>query len=693
MYNPYNQNDSVYDNLFSETYLPAEETEIFNLTMGDDNLTKMLIDGLDSNIDFWNQRPWNLEETDKENTNFLLGDQLGEQDGFLKDEKDPDNRMFSSTRAILSYATGQLARPEITPSRGDDIYLKAARNIEAALYQHSADEEVEQKTRAAALNLITRKRGYMKLRWDENAGLNGDVVTEVCNPEDIIIDRHAKFLDNPNIIYHRLRSSVDELCMRFPKKETEIKQAFSIKQSRYTQMSRFVTYFEAWFTYIKDGKPHEGVCWFLTSPDIILDKEPNPNWIYKGSWKKDKEVNLMSHPPKPFVWFNYINTGHYFIDETSLFDQMRPIQNRLNKRIIQFDKNIDFMNGRWFANKNALSQEDAYKMVNKGARTVTLIDSDDMNKAVKVETAQGLPGEVYQSILDSRGEIDQMGGTPNIFKGSAPDGKDTATRDILMKQQAGMLQDDLVRAISKGMERYYKIKLQMMRVYYTDDYWFQVKGGDGKYEFIMLNGDLVDANVKVSVQVDSTLPLDKASIRATAMELWKADNAIDYRTFMEDLGLPNPEIRTERYLRSQLDPVGYLKSVEVQQVNNDAETDIMLLVANKVPEERDEYDEAYINYFNKFLTTNRFAKLQAEKPEAAQRIAAYLMAVQHVMVQSANLQGLMLDDAGLLPPPAPTPMPGAPSSEQNPGAAPAGFAGAAEQALATNSASPPVPTQ
>lgn len=666
MNSPYESSGSIYDNLFSETYLPDEEASAFNLAMDDDTLQKMLINELNENISFWNQKPWNLEESDKDNIRFLLGDQMGTEYGFDKGEENPDNRMFSSMRAMLSYATGQLARPEVTPSRSDDIYQKSARDIQAAMYQHASDDDVEDKTRVAALNLIARKRGYMKLRWDPNAGLDGDIVTDVCNPEDIIISRHAGFLDNPNIIYHRLRATVDELCMKFPDKEADIKGALSIKQGRYTQMSRYITYYEAWFTYIEDGRPKEGVAWFLDSPALILDKQPNPNWIYKGNIKKEKQINLMSCPPKPFVYFNYINTGHYFIDETSLFDQMRPNQIRLNKRLVQFDKSINFMNGRWVYSTKAMTEEDAQKYVNRGSKTLLGVDADDVNKAVKVETPQSMPREVYQSILDSRAEIDQMGGTPSIFRGAQPDGHDTATRDLLQKQQAGALQDDLVRSISKGMERYYKILIQMMKVNYSDDYWFQTKGGDGKYAFIMLNSDLIDSNIKVGVQVDSTLPLDKASVRSTSLNLWKANEAIDYRTLMEDLGLPNPEIRTERYLRSKIDPIGYLQSIETQQINDDAETDIMLLIGNKTPEERDNYDEDYLNYFNMYVASNRFAKLQGPKsadnptgnPEAAKRIVAYLMAVQHVMSIVAQNQGSMLDAAGIttnpLTPPAPS---------------------------------------
>jgi hypothetical protein len=149
------------------------------------------------------------------------------------------------------------------------------------------------------------------------------------------------------------------------------------------------------------------------------------------------------------------------------------------------------------------------------------------------------------------------------------------------------------------------------------------------------------------------------------MELWNAGNAIDYRTLMEDLGLPNPEIRAERYLKSQLDPVKYLQSIELSQIDTDAEADIMLIIANKVPEERDDYSESYFNYFNKVVASNRFQKLQGDDPEAAERILGFLMATQHAATQSLNLQE-SLNPAGMLPLQPPQQMPQQPSGAAAP---------------------------
>lgn len=654
--NPNSPKSNAYDSLFTQTFLPDEMYETFNLSMPDDRLQQMLCKSLGKDVDHWNQAPWKLQETDKDNVNFFLGDQVSARESARRGEKAYiDNRLFPGIRAILSYATGNLAKPEIIPSRGDQQYLRMARSLQQALYQHSSDEGVESKVRAAVTNLLLRKRGFLKQRFDPNAGIYGDIVTEVCNPEDIIIDRHAKFMDNPNIIYHRIRCTLDELIARFPKKEADILRIYSIKAGRYSQMSRFITYFEAWFTYMDTkNRPREGVAWFLGDPyNYILDKMPNPNWVYTGDDKKDKETNVTANPIKPFTWFNYINLGNAFIDETCLFEQARPQQEMLNERGKQFNRNIDLQNGRWVFSKKAFSEEDATKFVNKGAKSIALVNAEDVGKAAQVLTANTMPAQVYESMQDFRVEIDGILGTPRQFQGAQPTKQDTLGLNVMIKQQAGMLQDDLVRAVQSGMSRYYKQKLQLMRVYYTDDYWFQVKGGDGKFDFIMLNGEMVDSNVKISVKTDSTLPIDKEAIRAAAMDLARM-NKIDPLTMFEDLGVPDPDIRTERLLRSQIDPYTYMQSVETQMDNDEAEADILLLVANRVPEQRDVYDEHYLNYYNHFITTNRFAKLPQD---AKQRLVTFLSSVSQRAQSQAQLQETMLNQAGILDRPPIFPLP------------------------------------
>ncbi len=649
---PTGQKSNVFTPTVTSYFTPEEQFAQLELDLPDPKLEQLIIRSLNDDIAYWNRAPFKLQEADNQNISYWLGEQWEHTPILKGGNPEVDNRLFSGVRAILSYATARLATPEIVPSKGDDWILAEARNLQLALYQHSVDEGADAKVRAAVLNLITRKRGYLKELFDPNANLNGDVVTEVVDPSDIVIDRFARFGQNPNKIYHRIRCTLDELCSRFPDKQNEIYSVFGMKKGVFTQLSRYCTYFETWFTYMDaNGTPREGLACFLHDPHpCILHKGPNPNWIYTGDDKKDKQTNVLFAPPKPFVAFNYLNLGLSYIDETSLFEQAKPMQTLLNKRHKQWHDNIDYANGRWVASADAMNEETATRMVNRGSKTVGLVKTKDTGGSVLNAfaniAANSLPAEVYESILDTRNEIDTMLGTPSIFRGADPKRQDTATRDLMQKQQSGMMQDDLVRAVQSGMQSYYQIKLQLMRVFYDDEYTFQAKGGDGAFRFITIKGEGIDPNVKIGVQTDSTLPLDKQMMRTVAQELLQTDK-IDYLTAMQDIGMPNPEIRTERFFKSTMQPFVYLESVEKGMANNAAEGDLQQLIAGNQPEEHDNYDEDYLNYVNQYLTTNRFAQLVTENREAAQRVVAFFMAVQHVATQTANLQTNLLDQAGM----------------------------------------------
>lgn len=647
--------DNAFEEKLSNVYTASEAVELLTLDVDDKRLVQLLRDNLDKDSAHWNKAPYNLQDWDLQSTKYLLGQQNEPRRGAKENQdKYTDNRLFVDLRAILSYSTAKLAKPSIDPSRREDQFLKAAKGLEKALYQHALDDKVDVKMKAFTAHLVSRKRAWLKMRFDPDKGIYGDVVTEVIDPSDIIVDRHWKYGEDPDRIFHRMRATVEELCNKFPKKKDEILRSQAIIKGQYSQMSRIVDYFECWFCYLDSkGVEREGLAWFLPDGNLILDSQKNPNWIYTGDDKQDRVVNFTARPYKPFTWGNYLPLGLGGIDETCLIEQALPFQMMLNDRLKQFHQNVDYMNGRWVANRNAFTEEDVMKLINHGPKSIGLTNAEDINKAIAVLSPNALPGEVYQSITDCRSEIDTIMGVPAVMRGEMPTTKQTLGRDLLIQQGAQTLNDDLVRAVADTTSMYYQGLLQMMKVYFVDDYWFHVKGGDGAYTSVLLNSQNIDTNVKLSVVADSNLPIDKDAIRATAQQLWQAGQAIDYLTLMEDLGLPNPELRTDRYFKSLTAPQDYLKSIEIGMDNSDAETDLSLTINGKEAPERDNYDQDYMAYLNNFLTQNRFAKLP---DDAKQRVIAFIAGVQHLAVQSANLQAL--NEAGMLEAQAMMPMPG-----------------------------------
>lgn len=635
------------------------EVQLFDLDLDDDQLIRICSNQLEDDINHWEKEPWLLSLTDKENIAYLLGIQKDSKVSNPNTETPyVDNRLFTAVRATLAYVTGHTAKPDLLPSKTDDKYLHIARQTGLGLYQHALDHDANKQFRIAVKNLIARKRGCIKLRYDEDYGPFGDIITENVDPADIVVGRFSKYGKNPERIYHKQKASIQELCNKFPDKKDDIFALYGFKRGTYSQVSRVITYWECWFTYYDNDGEAEGLCWFIPNTDIILGKMQNPNWIYKGSKKTQKITNMTDSPIKPFIWFNYWNTGRSFIDETCLFDQGRPLQDILNKRGRQIVENADYANPRILANGRLWDESDAKKFVNKNAKTIGLLNNMDpdanINNAVMVIQPSQLPSFVMEDKLDARVELDTMMGTPTQFQGAnSSNSNATLGQDLLIKNQAGALQDDLVSVVNHAWETYYTYLVQMMNTYLTDDYYVMTKGKDGDYNHIMLNNSTIDTNVRVTVTVDSTLPLDKQAQAATAVQLAQMQR-IDDLSLFEMLGLPDPEKLAERKLRWEIDRYTYMESIEQKLLSAEAEADITMIINGKTPEDRDDYDEDYLNHWNLFMTKPRFLQLP---PKIKVKLVDYLHMIANRAAMTQGLTDSMLNPAGIIDRPPIMPLP------------------------------------
>ncbi len=673
----------IYSGLISDFYQPEEEMALLDLSMPDDKLIQMLALSLDSSKDFWNTDPWRLDDNDLKALPFIFNQKPRPNLYQIEEDDYSDNRLFRGARSIKAYVTSRLAMPDLHSSKTDDYSKRQAKMLALALYQHTLDDDVDEKLGAMFINHFFRKRGFLKLRFDAMAGVDGDIVTDNVPPEDMVVDKYATYKGNPLRMHQRIRCSLDELCSRFPDKQNEIYALYGIKQGRYTQLSRECTYYETWFTYL-DAKGYSREAyshWIIDPGKLVLDKLPNPNWIYTGNDKRDREKNLLPRPPKPYIGMNYLNLGRSFIDETCVFEHAVPQQVLLDRRQKQWHKNIDYVNGRWVADKNKLSEGEATKMVNKGARTIGMIDNKEgrpLDTIFANIASQALGNEVYQSIVDTRNEVDDLLGTNAINKGATPGGKDTLGRDLLQNQQANSLQDDYVKAVAKTTQAYYAVKLQMGKVYWTKDQTIQTRDVDNNDLVLTISGAMIDENIKIGVQTDSIFPVNKGQKRQDAKDLFVA-NKMAAQDAYEDMGYDDAQQRAERLYKSQLDPAGYMASIEQGLDNNDAEEDIQAVIKGKQPKDRDTYDQEYLDYFDQFMTTNRFSKL---KPKQQQDVTAYLALVQHIAVTQLGLQQAMLDAAGMIiPPPVQPVMPGGAPAPQAPQGGPGSVPGAVPNPL------------
>lgn len=619
----------------------SEPYEMFDLKLKDDQLVRMVGDTMQESVNHWNTYPYEFSIADEQNIKYWLGDQMGANGYQIANGqkiRNMGNRLQTSTRAVLAYVNARVANPEVMPSTGRKEAQLFAKDVADAMHQHAIDNDLEEKAGKATQALVLQKRGFLKQRFDPTIGPYGDIVIDYVPPEDIVIDKDAAWNNDPSRIWHKQEATVEELCLKFPDKKDAIKAALGIERGTYRQMSRRETFYEVWFTYYDNTARREGLCWYLPTGKLILGKMQNPNYIYTGDDAKDRMINFLPYPPKPFVIFSYMNSGKALLDETSLFEQAKSLQDLYNTRRKQIFVSNDNMGGRHIVDLGAMNEEDVvkfFKRLDKGVLGIKPGDGKTVDNVYSHVPHNPLPAQSYDEAIDLRNEIDTSMGTPNIFRGDQSK-NNTLGQDERIIEQAGALQDDLARAIDKAMQRHYRLLFQMFKAYYTENHWFTIKGDTGAYDYVVLSSDTMDTNAKVSVESGSTLPSNKREIHDIAFEAARAGK-IDDLSFWEAMvygKLPDPETIVERLQKQLNDPAAFMADIAKEVASRDAMVDISLLIADKAPPERDEYNADYLNSFNTFVMGNRFVQLPND---AQERIKIHVASAGSMAARTVNL--------------------------------------------------------
>lgn len=638
-----------------------EATEIFDLDLDEGVLLKNFRRAITDSEGYWNRaKGFNLAEIRQENKKLWLGNHYDEYE--LHDHQTPyiDNRTFISVESSIAYVTAKVAQPEVYPAQDTDVSKYLAQDLQRALVAHAELDRLDQKARRISRHAYIAHLGMGKLRYDYDKDC---IVTEVVDPECIVVDKDAKEGDNPRFIAEYLDASVEELIHRFPDSKDKIMAELGYKRGTTLQMQKRIRYIEIWFTYYdKSNSKCEGVMWFFNN--CVLGKMKNPNWVYKDS--KEEKYNFLDHPPKPYIPLNFYNDGMSYIDPTGAIQQAAPLQYALDKRGRQIVDNADQANAGWVFSGHALSKSDAEAMIGAPNEKI-IVDAEDVRTAAQRFPAPILPAYVIQDKFDMRTEMDQVFGTPNIFRGESS-GSATLGQDVIAKQQSQIRQDIFVDAIDDWMHKYYRMLVQFMKVYYTEDHWYRISGKNGQFDSIVMKADKIEDGIDVRITAGSTVKVDKDRMQTVALTLAKL-GLIDPISIYEDLELPNPADRIERLVQWKLDPTVLVENAKNDEFDQQAFIDITILNAGKKAKPQEIMSQEHLDYHRKYMISSEFISL----PDKIKQLH-----VDHVTLETETLRQLLLLEQTQMPTPAETqqmmpgqpPMPNAPQGGQAPAGQP-----------------------
>lgn len=553
-----------------------------------------------------------------------------------------DNEIFVGIDAIISYVCAQTPRAEVYPANDKKESVVLAQNLEKYMLAHSEKFELPRKMEGAVYNLIGKYIGLLKLRWDPLYGKNGEIVPEIVDPNHVIIDKNAKLGENPRFICHVLKDNVEGLIARFPEKEDIILNHFSIKRKGARNMSAEIAYREVWFTYYEKNEPKEAVAWYVD--DIVLDKCPDPNWLYDSEGE-----NFLDTPMKPFIPFNLTNDGSNWLDKTNALEQAIPQQDILNKLGRQVLDNLATANGFKVIDSHAMSKDDAQNFT--GDPNQLLLVKTKPGQHVQDVVAQLSPqivsNELITQLANTKQTIHGIMGTPSQFTGTDENKTETASESIMIKNQASGRQDKIVRSVDYGMDRYFKFLAQMITVWYTEKHYATVNGGDGQFDFIEMHRDKIDKGMSVRVQSGTTLPFDKSRQESVGINLAKMGLLSPYDVY-KLLHMDQPQKLYDNFMKWKSDPTQLAMDISDSDSDTDAIVDWTELIAGRTPSDRQDPTEQYVEQMRKLLITDEFR-------EAKAKIQRNIIGFINRAIDSLEMR-LELDKASAQPP-EPKPLP------------------------------------
>lgn len=513
-----------------ETVLMPE----FESTMDDNDIRKLTSQWIDTDATYSTQ----IRQQQKDNINYWKGNQYGELQSSGTNRKPlVDNLLFEAIETFLPIATR--GNPEANVyGDGTEDGEKIARTVTKALAYQANRQKLRMKLKGITRNWSLYMIGAVKVNWN---AVENDIDTLVIIPSRLILDPYATVdvggFYKGKYIGEKMPVTAGDLINMFPKKEKEISEIVQAELGTMVYPIQWTTRTDV----------------FFTLEEVVLGKYKNPNWNYNGKTKiidpvtkeatgEEEEIqgiNHFSQPEFPYLFLTIFNLGKRPHDETSLITQNISLQDVVNKRYQQIDRNVDDQNnGIVLSGKNFTKEQAAQAAEELRKGGALWVPDGEINGSYVRDAAPQLSGNIFQHLNDAREEIRNIFGT----SGSTPQGVEdqkSVRGKILINQldssRIGGGVTEYIEQLSSGLYNWY---LQMMYVWYTEEHTFSILGPKAQELLTIKNTDF-KMRLHVMVKDGSLIPKDPLTKRNEAIDLWSA-NAIDPISFYTALDYPNP---------------------------------------------------------------------------------------------------------------------------------------------------------
>lgn len=490
----------------------------------------------------------NLQQINKENEAYWSGNQVDEGQLKAGESNIHVNRILVSIETIISIITQEVPPPWVQVTPKSDTSRKLQSKIERQLRDlWEFDLNMQEKLTVSLRNYFMARVGFVKVFWDDRID---EIGTEPVRLERLSFDLDAPTLQDSSFIIESKKGELRDLKRMFGKKK-EVTDFLQGEIDRKGERSK-VDYIEYWGTYVDEkNKIQSYVCWKYR--DQILGKDFNP------FWNRTSKNNHFKRPKMPYISLNSLNTGKSTVDDTSIVEQARPLQDIINKRKRQIDKNAWLANGIIVTSAEHMSKEN-FDSIDSTTDKVFLdgFDGTDVTRGFVKVTGRSLEGGIFDDMFHSIREIDNLFGAHDSIRGERLSPETLGGRNLLIQGDLGR-QEILRRAYEQMAENIYNWWLQIMMVKYKgnrdiisskeeiqpEDQIKQDRGLASKDDNVLNLKDFEGFKVRIIVKQGTTRPKDPESLKQEALTL-RQTGMLNPITFFEMWGAENPKKQARR---------------------------------------------------------------------------------------------------------------------------------------------------
>jgi len=500
------------------------------------------------------------------------------------------NRIFPNMEAVINSVIANPPGINFIPGRKGEESQNLAREMEGFFRKKYRDIGVKETMRMALRNLYFSRLLVIKPFW--NAKIN-DFDARSIDPRDIRVGKFSRKEEESEFAIEEVKDNLCSLITRFPKKTKEILEKSGFNEDQINDayiMNPEVKYKECWI----------GDYVIFKYDNIILDKIRNPYWDWDGILITDEEeqqinesygedrralftqikldqenrrmatlpspevetdapqtvegeippneghsepqtykaynFNYFNQPRKPYIYATILNNENSPIGRTDFITLALPLQLSIDSRKQDIGKNCELVNGIIKVDSEVMGKADAQSLAFEAKG---IIWGKGVVQGVARETGTPLPQMVFDDMLDSRSEIDNIMAASSAFRGER-EGQETKAGRLALIQQSFLRLNELVQVVDFVSGELFAWFYQLSKTRYTEYHYAKWIGKEDAVKTTTLIQDDFETGSEIQVIPGKTLPVD-SEFRFERAQKDMEQGIISPIDYMEEAGYTNPK--------------------------------------------------------------------------------------------------------------------------------------------------------